>query len=279
MRVADLWLSAGHEVWALTRNPQNLAIWEQFGIRGCLGDVTRPETLAGLPPVDAVLYAVGYQAGSEYTRHELHRVGLQNVVEVLAASDPVQALIYVSSTGVYGAASDAVVDEETPCRPDREGGAACLEAERYLLGPQCPYSDRALVLRLAGIYGPDRVPHHRALQRGDVTVSPLDAYLNLIHVDDAARCVALCAVHADLPNVYVVSDGHPVRRRDYYREILARMGMTEDEIRAMMARFRIRSEQRGRGGKRVSNAKLLRDLNWELDFPTYREGLAASIVD
>ena len=101
----------------------------------------------------------------------------------LLTPDPL--LLYISSTGVYGDADGEWVDETTPCRPAREGGKACLAAEQVLA--EHPLGKRSVVLRPAGIYGPDRIIRAEALRRGEPIDAPADGYLNLIHVDDLDR--------------------------------------------------------------------------------------------
>ena len=81
-----------------------------------------------------------------------------------ALPDGVQKLIYISSTGVYGDFGGGWVDEESPCQPERAGGQACLAAEQLLA--QHAGGAQAIVLRLAGIYGPDRLPYLQALAEG-----------------------------------------------------------------------------------------------------------------
>jgi nucleoside-diphosphate-sugar epimerase len=96
-------------------------------------------------------------------------------------------VIYISSVGVYGPSDGDWVDESTPCEPHREGGKASLAAEQVLAGHAL--GRRGLILRLAGIYGPGRIPLAEKIRKGEpLPVSP-EGYLNLIHVDDAARVV------------------------------------------------------------------------------------------
>ena len=95
--------------------------------------------------------------------------------------------IYISTTGVYGTAGGEWVDEETPPDPQRDGGRASLAAEQVLAAH--PLGARSIILRLAGIYGPGRVPFLDKLRAGEPIPAPSAGYLNLIHVDDAAAVV------------------------------------------------------------------------------------------
>src|SRR5690606_18544469 len=134
----------------------------------------------------------------------------------------VDRAIYISTTGVYGSAGGAWVDEQTPPNPHREGGKASFAAEQVLAAH--PLARRSAILRLAGIYGPGRIPYLEQLRAAEPLPVPTEGWLNLIHVDDAAQIVI--AVDAwltarqkdDGPHVFCVSDGVPVARSDYYAE-------------------------------------------------------------
>jgi nucleoside-diphosphate-sugar epimerase len=271
-RVARRWLAAGDWVYALTRRAERAAGWRGEGIRPIVADVTRPETLDDLPEVDTVLYAVAHDPASGLTRPATYLHGLQNVVGALQPK--FRRLIYISSTGVYGDRQGGWVDEETPCEPQRDAGQACLDAERWLEGHSL--AERAVILRLAGLYGPNRIPRKDALLAGDPIDAPQHGFLNLIHVDDAVEAV-LVAADADLhlPRRYLVSDGAPVERSEYYAELTRLIG-------APPPRFRIPGTQtsahaRAGADKRISNARMLAELKVPLRFPSYREGLRAIV--
>jgi nucleoside-diphosphate-sugar epimerase len=236
--------------------------------------LNRPETLAPitqLGAIDTVLFAVGFDQSSGQTIREVYVDGIGRVLMALPAA--VNRFVYISSTGVYGQASGEVVDERSPCRPLREGGKACLAAEQRL--QQSNLADRTLILRLAGLYGPDRIPRAAELRAGSAIAAPAEGYLNLIHVDDAARIVLLAEERATPPRTYCVSDGQPVVRADYYAE-LARL------VDAPPPNFSdppsdSPAAQRAASDKQVSNARLRAELQPHLLYPSYREGLRAII--
>src|SRR6185295_9839042 len=180
----------------------------------------------------------------------------------------------ISSTGVYGTAAGDFVDEETPPQPARDGGKASLAAEQVLR--EHFHGSRGIILRLAGIYGPGRIPRAADLQGGRPIDAPAEGWLNLIHVDDAARIVLLADQRAEVPSLYCVSDNSPVQRGDYYRE-LARL-LSAPEPRFVPADANSPASLRAGSDKRVRPAKLFRDLAPQLLYPSYHEGLAAIIA-
>jgi nucleoside-diphosphate-sugar epimerase len=269
MRVARQWLAAGHGVAGVVRTPQRAEELQRAGIRAVVADVTRPETLVNLPAAETVLCSVGYDHAAGRSRSEVHVDGLRNVLDAL--SPETDRLIFISSTGVHGEAGGAWVNEDSPCKPTREAGKALFAAEGLLAGHS--FGRRAIVLRLAGLYGPGRLPRAADLMAGRPMAVPAGAYVNLVHVDNAAAVVLAAEAHAVPPCTYVVSDGHPVPRREFYRYLAALLGAPEPQF----VEPATEDCSRGHGSKRVDNRRMLRDLKVELAYPTYREGLVASV--
>jgi nucleoside-diphosphate-sugar epimerase len=275
-RVAKLWRLQGQEVVAVTRSPAKAETFRQEGITPLVADLTQPATLASigeLAGIDTILFAVGYDRTAKVPLREVYVDGLAAVLQALPPA--IGRFIYISSTGVYGQGSGDWVDENSACQPTREGGQACLAAEQLLV--KSPVAAQTVALRLAGIYGPDRIPRAKDLQAGAAIPAPSQGYLNLIHVDDAARIVLLAEQRATPPKLYCVSDGHPALRSEYYAE-LARL------LNAPPPKFidppgDSPAAQRASGDKRVANARLLADLQPELLYPSFREGLAAIVRD
>lgn len=273
-RVASRWLRAGHQVWALTRTAAHAEQLWADGITPLVGDVTDPASLPAFPDVDVILYAVGFDRSAGLPIHDVYVDGLRNMLQSLGPS-PVR-FIYISSTGVYGQSDGEVVDERSECRPTREGGRACLAAEGMLA--ESAFTMDRVILRMAGIYGPGRIPRGNDILQGQPIAVPADGWLNLIHVDDAADVVL--AVEslpteslADDGHLYLVSDGHPVQRRTYYRMLAELLEAPSPEFIAPPADSPV--ADRSSADKRVSNARLRRATGMSLSYPSYREGLEA----
>lgn len=270
-RVAERWLAAGDRVVAVTRSAERARALAELGIEPVVADITQLESLRGsLPDCQTCLFAVGFdRSQGSGSIGQVYSGGMRNVLEVLPHS--IGRVIYISTTGVYGGAGGEWVDEQTPPGPTREGGIASLEAEDALRGS--PLADRGVVLRLAGIYGPGRVPFLELMQRGEAVPASPTGWLNLIHVEDAAEIAAM-AVSSGVPGpLYCVSDGNPAPRADYYAEVARLAGGPPPTFvppdpgspRAL----------RASADKRVSNRLLRGDLKLQLRFPDYRVGLAA----
>ncbi len=262
-------------------------MFKQQGFSAIVADVTRPETLTKLPTAETVLFAVGYDRAVRKSIMDVYAVGVRNVLDALPAKT--SRFVYISTTGVYGPAGGEWVDEETPPVPQRDGGRASLAAEQALAAHRL--GERGVILRLAGIYGPGRVPFLKELRACEPIAAPSTGYLNLIHVDDAATVVVAAAESREVtsaaqsrpsaassgpngkPRVYCVSDGHPVERGEFYREVARLLGappprFTDPDPCSPRA-------LRAGADRRIRNDKMLSELGVSLAYADYRAGLAA----
>lgn len=272
LRVARLWREGGHRVSAVTRSAERAAALRAEGLTPIVADVMRPETLSGLPSADVLLYAVGFDRAAGHAQREVYVQGLQNVLH--AASERVARWMYISSTSVYGQSAGEWVDEESACDPASEGGRVCLEAEQFLRRGGDRGIAEAVVLRLSGIYGPGRlIARLDGLRSGTPVSGDPEAWLNLIHVADAARIAAACAEHGGADRTFLVSDDRPVTRREYYTRLAEVAGAPAPEFTGQDA---ARARTAGLN-KRCRNARVKRELGVELLYPTIAEGLPAAV--
>ena len=257
-RVADSWIANGRRVCALTR--RNADALRARGIEPITGDVLDPESLKELPAASTVLYAVGLDRAAGRSMREVYVNGLANVLDTLSACD---RFVYVSSTSVYGQSDGSVVDEQSPTTPTEESGRVVLEAEQLLRAKR----PDAIILRFAGIYGPDRLLRKQAILKGEPLVGDAEKFLNLIHVADGAAAVLIAESRGTPGETYNIADGTPVTRRDFYTHLAELLG-TE-------AKFEHKPEP-GSANRRIEAAKF-RELGWRPQYPSYREGLRASM--
>jgi nucleoside-diphosphate-sugar epimerase len=270
-RVARQWLQAGHEVYAATRSLARAKEFAEQGLRPIVADLGKPDSLAELPCCETVLFAVGFDRASGQSIEEVYVGGLARALAALSSG--CGRIIYISSTGVYSQDNGGWVNEDSPAEPRRAGGRACLAAEKLLAGH--PLGGRAVVLRLAGLYGPGRIPRRDDVAAGRPLAAPSEGYLNLIHVDDAAATVLAAEQCQTLPRLFVVSDGRPVVRGEYFAE-LARL-LSAPAPRFAPAAADSPAAERAGSDKRIDPARAMAELGVRLRYPSYREGLAAIV--
>jgi nucleoside-diphosphate-sugar epimerase len=229
-------------------------------------DVADPSPLAVLPPIDRVVHALGFDRKGGDSRSEVVVAGLNRVLDVL---ESVPRILFTSTTGVYGQEDGSWVDETSPTAPTDEPGRIALEAEAVLRTRR----PDAVIVRLAGLYGPGRMIRRDALLAGAPIVGAVDSYLNLIHIDDAAAVVVAALEHAPAGSTYLACDDRPLRRREYYRTMAEWLSAPEPRFEPG------EGTRRERANRRVSNRKIREELGMRLLYPDVREGLAAALRD
>ncbi|HEY1722581.1 MAG TPA: SDR family oxidoreductase [Magnetospirillaceae bacterium] len=183
---------------------------------------------------------------------------------------------YLSSTGVYGDHNGAWVDEGTRPAPtsDRARRRSTAEASWLVLGQEQKLPVH--VFRLSGIYGPGRSAIddvHAGTARRIVKPGHL---FGRVHVDDIATTLM---ASIDKPNpgaIYNVTDDEPAAPADVVKyacdllrvKVPPEIPFEQAEMSEMSASF-------WTDRRRVSNARIKRELGVKLAYPTYREGLQA----
>ncbi len=268
-RLGVLLLRDGVRVFGTVRSSGRAAEIAGLGIEPIIADVLQPDSLRGLPRAHRVFYCVGFDRAAGAAMRAVYVDGLQNVLENLPPS--VGRFVYASSTGVYGQAGGEWVDEDSPTCPLHESGKVCLEAEGRIRA----WTGSAVVLRFAGLYGPGRIVRRTILERGEPIPGDPDKFLNLVHIDDAAR-VSAAALDADEPEpIYVVGDDRPVTRREYYS--VAARALAAPEPRFAMPIPGSAEAARDATNKRVANHRMKRGLGITLLYPDITTGLPATL--
>jgi nucleoside-diphosphate-sugar epimerase len=163
-----------------------------------------------------------------------------------------------------GAFEDCVANRRQP--PTESLTLALSQGEK---GPDA--RSAAIVLRLAGLYGPGRLlARIEQLQRGEPLSGNPAAWLNLIHVDDAVRAVLVAEQRGGCGETYLVCDDRPLPRVEYYSALAARVGAPPPRFAELAAD----APERRQLNKRCVNRWLREELNVRLQYPTVSEGLS-----
>ncbi len=268
-RVAREWQRQGDEVAVLTRSTSRAEKFAGLGLKSIIGDVLDAESLRTLPSAETVLYAVGFDRTSSASKRCVYVDGLSHVLREVRAT--CERFVYVSSTSVYGQDAGELVDESSATTPTEENGCICRDAEAAVR----QLTADAMILRLAGIYGPGRLlARVEQLRRGDRLTGNPEAWLNLIHVDDAVRAVLAAETRGVAGATYLVCDDQPLRRREYYSALAESVGAPTPQFEELLAD----APERQRLNKRCVNRRLREELQVELQFPTVTCGLRSLAV-
>lgn len=201
---------------------------------------------------------------------------LKAFAEEIAAAPRLERIVYLSTIGVYGDHGGAWIDEATPPRPVAERSRLRLEAEDAWQDLADRSGCALDILRLSGIYGPGRNPL-AALAAGTAKrlVKPGQVF-NRIHVTDIAHAIHACFATKQPGAIYNVTDDEPAPPQDvvtFAAELLRVAPPPEQDFAS--ARLSPMARSFYGENKRVSNARIKRDLGYSFAFPTYREGLRA----
>ncbi len=170
---------------------------------------------------------------------------------------------YLSSTGVYGDASGAWVDESAPLN-GRRGGRIDEDAAWLALG--------ARVFRLPGIYGPGRSALDRVESGAAHRIDLPDQVFSRVHVDDIVSGV-IAGFDAP-PGAYNLSDNRPCDQNTVMEEAARLIGAAPPRFVALES---LSPQARAfyAENRRVANGKAKRVLGWEPAYPDFVAGLRA----
>ncbi len=266
----------GHEVFGVRRRAAAENELQSAGIFPLFADVTNAATLQKLPRhFDWVVNCAASAGGSAEDYRELYFEGNRHLLAWLAEAPP-EKFLFTSSTSVYGQTDGSIVTEESPAEPKAETAKVLRDAETLLLSAAAAGKIPAVILRVAGIYGPGRGYWFRQFLRGQARIEGDGSrWLNMIHRDDVAGCIIAALEYGRAGEIYNATDDEPVTQWQFFEWLAAELKLP------LPPRIPADAEiQRKRGGtnKRVSNAKLKAELNYEFKFPNFRAGYAAELA-
>lgn len=236
---------AGRTVIAATRDEARRSELERAGARVCLLEEAL-ERLEGSHVVHSVPPDAGLDA---------------RIAEAVAQRPP-SRFVYLSSTGVYGAARGAV-DEDTPVDPSSAAGRGRLDAETRFrpLG--------AVVLRIAGIYGPGRGTHSRLLAGNVRLPEGGGGRISRVHVEDLVEAIRVALERGDPGSVYCVADDRPATQGETVGWLCSRLGLPLPPTVPLAS-----LHETLRGDRAVSNARL-KTLGWVPRYADFSTGFSA----
>ncbi len=183
-------------------------------------------------------------------------------------------LIYLSSTSVYGDHKGAWVNENSKLKAKTELGKWRQKVEfEWLSFAKANYISIS-VLRLSGIYGPDRSAFDRINDKFFKIVNSPNVLFSRIHIDDITSVIQKFIKNKNLEGVYNLSDNMPATSEAVYLEAFRLLKLEPppskklDELNLSKTAMGFFSES-----KKVSNKKLLNNLSYKLIHPDYFSGM------
>ena len=191
------------------------------------------------------------------------------------------ALVYGSTSGVYGDCGGERVDETRRLNPHtpRSQRRVHAEAQVRLFGRAT--GTPVHILRIPGIYAPDReggTPRARLLKGTPVLRREDDVYTSHIHADDLARACLAALWRGKPQRITHASDDTRLLMGDYFdlaadlyrlpRPPRVARDAASQQLSLMLLSFMSESRQ-------LDNQRLKKELRLALRYPTVTEGLRA----
>jgi tryptophan 2,3-dioxygenase len=180
-----------------------------------------------------------------------------------------QRLIYLGSTAVYGETDPGeTVDEESPIAAGDPQAQPRIAEESAVEGASLAGLP-TVILRLAAIYGPGRGVRERLKSGTYQLVDDGAHWFSRVHVDDIVGIIRAAADHAPRGALYCVADDRPSTQAEYTDWLCKRLGLPRPPSVPSIQQGAPRRAVRNR---KVSNAKLKRELDYHFRLPSFVEG-------
>lgn len=187
-----------------------------------------------------------------------------------------ERFVLISTTGVYGDCKGDWIDETTPLNPTAERAKRRADAERQVQAYCQQHSIPLVILRVAGIYGPGKIPEAR-IRSGAPIVNQQDSpFTNRIHAVDLVNICEQALLNTTITGTYNVTDGHPGTMYEYFTGVAETLGLpappaislaeAQHQLSEGMLSYMAES-------RRIDNSKLLKDFDLVLEYPSLQQGL------
>jgi len=257
-------LARGVEVRGTTRSPDKALALEGEGIRSFLFERGRPLPAEAFRGVSHVLVSIPPDEEGDPVL-DRHAADLRRLSSLAWVG-------WLGTTGVYGDRGGAWVDEDTPIEPTMARTDRRARAEAAWLASGLPVH----IFRLAGIYGPGRNAIRQLLDGTARRIVKPGQVFSRIHVEDVASVLEASMARPNPGRIYNVCDDEPAPPQDvvtFAAELLGVPPPPEEPFETAALSPMARSFYRD--NRRVRNARIKRELDVRLAYPTYREGLRA----
>ncbi len=132
----------------------------------------------------------------------------------------IKKLIYISTSGVYGNCNGQIVNEENQINPLTDRAKRRANAESQIKSYCKRNNIGGIIFRVPGIYGRNRLPIKRVMDRDPLIKIEESRTTNLIHVSDLTRLVIKAFELSNKETEIInVSDGKAIKTTKYYEII------------------------------------------------------------
>lgn len=199
---------------------------------------------------------------------------------IASSSLKVRKIIYCGSSAVYGNHQHAWIDEGATCYLDNDRQRRRLDAEQQWQQFSAQAFLDCLILRVAGIYGPHRLPVQAALDQAPLIKLEQAPYSNHIHVQDLVKIAALLAMQPHTAGIYNIADGQPQKMGTLQTLTAKALGITAApyaDFEWIWAHASPMKREFMQSSKRLSIERLKKTFQPSLSLMTLTDGIAVSL--
>jgi len=182
-------------------------------------------------------------------------------------------VIYLSTTAVYGDTGGKAIDETYQTHPQSDRAINRLKAENAWVDLAKKFDVTYDILRLSGIYGNERNQLINLVKGTAKRIIKEGHVFNRIHVEDIAEILMLSLKQFNSGQILNISDDYPCSNEEIAKYAASLMKM---DIPKKIQPKEIKSEMLKefyKDSKKVSNKKMRKFFNYNLKYPTFKEGL------
>jgi len=278
----------GHQVTGTSRSAAKAGYLRSLGAEAAVLDVLDAAavraTVAAVRP-DAIIYQATDLAGRGLSRNmdrafaptsQLRTAGAD--ILLAAAREAGTAKFIAQSFAPFRYAHDGglVKDEDDPLLADPPASARGSFAAMAHVD-QAVTAAGGIALRYGGFYGIEDAMVKATRRRQFPLVGDGGGMMSFIHLADAAAAT-VCALDADGPAIYNVTDDDPAPMRDWLPALARALGAKPPRRVPGWLGALLMGETMSMltGARGAGNAKAKKELGWTLRYPSWREGFPAA---
>lgn len=276
-RIAGNLLSTGTTVTAMTRSEDKVDILCGMGMAAVTGNLDDPDSTDLSAAAGSLLFYLVPPPGGG-----IADTRMRNFCTAFEKEATPAKVVYLSTSGVYGDCPGIAVTEETPVNPQTARAKRRLDAETTLVRWGKERGVPVVILRVTGIYGPNRLPVSHLLNGVPLLKEDEAPITNRIHADDLAAVCVAAAIRGEDGEIFNVSDGNHGTMTAYFNAIAdllelprpRQVSREEAAVAMPPLLYSYFSESR-----QMDNAKMLTRLGITLRHPTLADGLKTCIPE
>ena len=277
VRLAEALMDIGYEVGALTKNQAYAKLLKAKGIEVVIVDRLESDSwhsrVGG--QYSKIINCVS-SAGNGLSGYESSYYHGQASIIRWAKSQSIESFIYTSSTSVYPENSGAWVSENSLTEEDgyHSDTAQVLRKSEDLIENSHSLFKNYYILRLSGIYGPERHYLLNQIQSSNVIAGSGNYFMNMIHVDETVSVITrlLDSKRSIASGIYNLSDDTPTEKEAVVKWLADQLGIASPTFDKDLLSQRHSSRKTRTKNRRIANTKLKEALGLGLKYPSYKEG-------